>query len=249
MKPAFFQGFSLNRAIRRLPYVATRLFCLGVAKGLCRLRVKGREFIPLTGSAIVAANHVSYLDPFIVGVAIQRHVHFMAKEELFRFRPLGWLLRQYQAFPVDRRRSDRQAMNWAISLLQRGEIVVIFPEGTRGDGSRLGPAKPGIALIAARTGAPVIPAYHCGTEKALPRGARFFRPHQITVTFGAPFRFADVQVGQRQGQVVAFSHTIMERIAALRNRSKGGAGGSGDRAHVAGDAVPTETREIKGQTG
>ena len=176
MKPAFFKGFSLKRAIRRLPYAATRLFCLGVAKSLCRLRVEGREFIPLTGPAIIAANHVSFLDPFIIGVAIQRHVHFMAKEELFRFRPLGWLLRQYQAFPVYRRQSDRQAMNRAIFLLQRGEIVVIFPEGTRGDGSRLGPAKPGIALIAARTGAPVIPAYHCGTEKCSREGPGFSDP-------------------------------------------------------------------------
>lgn len=249
MKSSFFQGFSLKGAIGRLIYAASRLVCLGVAKSLWRLRVEGREFIPRTGPAIVAANHVSYLDPIIIGVAIRRPVRFMAKGELFRFRPLGWLLRQYQVFPVDRRRSDRQALNRAIFLLQQGEIVVIFPEGTRGDGSRLGPAKPGIALIAARTGAPVIPAFHCGTEKVLPRGAWFPRPHRITVTFGGPLRFADGQTGERQRQVVAFSQTIMERIAALRSRPEGSGGQSDDRAHVATDAMPAETRGIKGEKG
>ena len=126
---------------------------------------------------------------------------------------------------------------------------MIFPEGTRGDGSRLGPAKPGIGLIAARSGAPVIPALHSGTEKALPRGAWLPRPYRITVKFGAPLRFAEAQAGELHGQVVAFSQTIMERIAALKARSEGDGGLSGDRAHVTGDAMPTETRGIKGQRG
>ncbi len=249
MKSSFLQGFSLKKAITRLIYTTSRLFCLGIAKALFRLRVEGRDFVPRTGPAIVAANHVSFLDPILIGVALQRPAHFMAKEELFRFRPLGWLLRQHQAFPVSRRRHDRQAINQAISLLQQGEIVVIFPEGTRGDGSRLGPAKPGIALIAARGDAPVIPVFHRGGEKALPRGAWFPRPHRITVTFGAPLRFADGQASGRQGQVAAFSQMIMERIATLKARSEGGAGESGDRAHVAEEVMPTETRRTKGQTG
>lgn len=249
MKLAFFQGFSVKKLIQHLIYVTSRLLCLGVAKVVFRLRVEGEEFVPRTGPAIVAANHVSFADPIIIGVAVRRLVHFMAKEELFRFRPFGWLLRQYQAFPVNRRRIDLRAMKRAIFLLEQGEIVVIFPEGTRGDGSRLGSAKPGIGLIAARSGAPVIPALHSGTEKALPRGAWLPRPYRITVKFGAPLRFAEAQAGELQWQVVTFSQTIMERIAALKARSEGDVGVSGDRAHVTGDAMPTETRGIKGQRG
>ncbi len=248
MKSAFFQGFSLKKAIQRLTHGTSRLLCLGIAKAVFRLHVEGGEFIPRTGAALVAANHVSFLDPIIIGVAVPRRVHFMAKKELFRVRPFGWLLRQCQVFPVDRGRIDLRAMKQAILLLEQGEVVVIFPEGTRGDGIQLRPARPGIGLIAARTEAPVIPAFHRGTEKALPRGAWLPRPHRITVRFGEPLRFAEAQTGEWQAQVVAFSQTIMERIAALKVRSEGGAGLSSDRAHVTGDAMPTETRGIKGQT-
>jgi 1-acyl-sn-glycerol-3-phosphate acyltransferase len=249
MKFAFLQGFSLQKAIQHLVYRASRLFCLGIAKVVFRMRVEGREFVPQVGPAILAANHVSFIDPVIVGVAVSRLVHYMAKEELFRFRPFGWLLRQYQVFPVKRRRADLQAMKRAILLLEQGEMVVIFPEGTRGDGIHLRPAKPGIGLIAARTGAPVIPVLHRGTEKVLPRGARFPRPYRITVTFGPPLRFAEAQAGESEMEIVAFSQTIMERIAALNARSEGGAGVSGDRAHVTGDTMPTETRGAKEQSG
>ena len=249
MKSAFFQGFSLQKAIQHLIYAASRLLCLGIARVAFRLRVEGKEFIPRAGAAICAANHVSFLDPIIIGVAISRPVHFMAKEELFRFRPFGWLLRQYNTFPVNRRRLDLQAINRAIRLLEQGELVVMFPEGTRGDGVQLRPAKPGIGLIAARTGAPVVPTLHRGAEKVLPRGAWFLRPRRITVKFGAPLRFAETQASESQEQVVAFSQTIMERIAALNARPEGGAGVSGDRAHVTGEAMPTETQGVKGQRG
>ncbi len=248
MKSAFFQGFSLKKAIQRLTYGMSRLLCLGIAKAVFRLHVEGGEFIPRTGPALVAANHVSFLDPVVIGVAVPRQVHFMAKKELFRVRPFGWLLRQYQVFPVNRRGIDLQAIKQAILLLEQGEVVVIFPEGTRGDGIQLRPARPGIGLIAARTGAPVIPVLHRGTEKVLPRGAWLLRPHRVTVKFGEPLRFPEAQAGEWQGQVVAFSQTIMERIAALKVRSEGGDGLSSDRAPVTGDAMPTGTRGIKGQT-
>ncbi len=249
MNPSFFKGFSAEQAIQEAVYRISRLLCLGIAKLIFRLHVEGEEHVPPTGAAILAVNHVSFVDPVIVGVAIRRPVYFLAKEELFRFRVLGWLLRQYHAIPVKRRRTDLQAIKRAVSVLQQGEMVVIFPEGTRGDGSRLRPAKPGIGLIAARSGAPVIPVLHRGTEKALPRGAWFPRPHRITVQFGAPLRFTESPGREWHEEVAAFSQMIMERIAALNARSEGGVGLSSDRAHVAGDAMPTETREIKGQRG
>lgn len=247
IKSLFFQRFSPQRAIQRFIYSASRLLCLGIAKAVYRLHVEGEEHIPMTGSAMLAANHVSFIDPVIVGVAVRRPVHFMAKEELFRFRPFGWYLRMLQAFPVNRRRLDLQAMNRAISLLEQGQIVLIFPEGTRGNGIHFRPAKPGIGLLASRTLAPVIPVFHRGTEKVLPRGGWVPRPKRISVMFGAPLRFSGAQAGEFPEQVVAFSQTIMERIAALKARSEGGDGSAGDRAHVAGDTLPTETEESTGQ--
>ena len=249
MNSAFFQGFSIKRGIRGATYWASRWLCLGISKVVFGLRVEGREHIPRSGAAIIAANHVSFLDPVVVAIAAGRPIHFMAKEELFRFRPFGWLLQQYHVFPVSRRRADLHAMKRALSLLEQGEIIVIFPEGTRGDGSQLGAAKPGIGLIAARSGAPVIPAFHRGAEKALPRGARFPRPHRITVKFGAPFRFAEVQGGEGQGRIVAFSQTVMARIGALSARAEGGSETWGNRTHTGGETMPTKIKGFKEQGG
>ena len=222
MKSAFLLGFSVEKAMQVAIHRGSRLFCLVIAKVIFRLRVNGAEYVPRSGAAIVAANHTSFLDPIIVAVAIRRSVHFMAKEELFRFRPFGWLLRQYQVFPVSRRRTDLQAMKRAISLLQSGEVVVIFPEGTRGDGDQLRPARPGIGMIAARSKAPVIPMLHRGTEKILPKNAWFPKPHQVLVKFGEPVYFAEERPGEWQEQIVRFSQTIMDRIGALKAGSEGG---------------------------
>lgn len=213
---AFFRGFSLKKAIARSVSITGRFLCLGIAKVTFRLHIEGEEFIPRTGPTILAANHVSFIDPIIIMVSVRRPVRFMAKKELFRFPLFGWLLRQFGTFPINRNRTNLQAFKQATSLLEAGEVVAMFPEGTRGDGVELRPAKPGIGLIAARTGAPVVPVLHRGTEKVLPKGAWFPRPHRIVIKFGAPLRFAEGQIGKRQDQAELFSQTIMEKIAALK---------------------------------
>lgn len=248
MRDAVPRGFSLKQAIAHSTFTVSRLVCLGIAKLAFRLHVEGEENIPHTGPAIVAANHVSYIDPIIIGIAIRRPVRFMAKKELFRFSLFGWLLRQLGAFPVNRHRINMQAFKRAIALLEAGELVAIFPEGTRGDGVELRPGKPGIGLIATRTGVPVIPAFHRGTEKVLPRGAWFPRSHRITVTFGAPCRFPEEQVGTGQDQAVLFSRTIMENIAALKTWSESGSRSGDVRTYASGDAMPTKKREVDGRT-
>lgn len=243
-----FRGLSPKRAIIRCIVIISRLLCLGIAKVVFRLHVDGEKFVPREGPAILAANHVSYIDPIIIGIAVRRPIHFMAKKELFRSRLVGWLLRQFGAFPINRHRINLQAFKRAASLLNAGEIVAIFPEGTRGDGVQLRPAKPGIGLIAARTGAPVIPVLHRGTEKVLPRGAWLPRPHRITVKFGAPFRFPEEQAGEGQGQVVMFSQTIMEKIAALKSWPQGGSRSGDVRTCASGDVVPIKKREVDERT-
>jgi 1-acyl-sn-glycerol-3-phosphate acyltransferase len=249
MSNAFLQGLALKKAITHALFAISRLLCLAIAKLAFRLHVEGQEFIPRTGPAILAANHVSYIDPIIIGIAIRRPVRFMAKKELFRVPVLGWLLRRFGTFPINRHRTDLQAFKRATSLLEAGEIIAIFPEGTRGDGVDLRPAKPGIGLIAARTGAPVIPTCHRGTEKVFPRGAWFPRPYRITVKFGAPCRFPEEQAEKGQGQVVTFSQTIMGKIAALKIRSESGSRSGGDnRTYVTGDAMLMKKRELNERT-
>ena len=216
MRFAFFRGLPRAKVIAGAVSLTGRFLCLGIAKVAFRLHIEGEEFIPRTGPTILAANHVSFIDPLVIMVSVRRPVRFMAKKELFRFPLFGWLLRRFGTFPINRNRINLQAFKQAASLLEAGEVIAMFPEGTRGDGIELQPGKSGIGLIAARTGAPVIPVLHQGTEKVLPRGAWFPRPHRIVIKFGAPLRFGEGQIGKRQDQAELFSQTIMEKIAALK---------------------------------
>jgi 1-acyl-sn-glycerol-3-phosphate acyltransferase len=151
-----------------------------------RWRVVGRENIPATGPLIVVANHLSNADPPLVAVCIRRPLMFMAKKELFHMPVIGYLMRTFGAFPVDREKLDRQALRRADELLAAGVAIAMFPEGKRSRSQKLEEAFPGSALIAAHAGAPLLPVGITGTEKI---GDRLFllRHPRITVRIGRPF--------------------------------------------------------------
>lgn len=176
------------------------------------LTARGLEHIPAKGPVILAPNHVSFIDPLVVGICLDREVHFLAKEELFRNRGLAWLMRRLNAFPVRRERMEPSSLKRALRLLREGRVLLIFPEGTRGDGQSLGAAKPGLAAIAARSGARVIPVYHQGTERAFPRGTWRILPGRVRVTYGLPLR-----VPAPGADLEGFTRELMDRIAALRD--------------------------------
>ncbi|ACX52265.1 1-acyl-sn-glycerol-3-phosphate acyltransferase [Ammonifex degensii KC4] len=127
-------------------------------------RVEGLEHFPREGPVIVAANHQSYLDPVALGCALPRRVYYMAKEELFHIPVLRTLIRWLGAFPVKREEMDRRALRTALNLLARGQVVGIFPEGTRSREGKLLPLQPGAALLALKSGAPVVPVALTGTR-------------------------------------------------------------------------------------
>lgn len=195
--------------------------CRWIARAFFALEIEGAEHVPEIGPAILAPNHVSSVDPVLVGIAVKRPVHFMAKKEIFRNRAVAWFLRSLHAFPITRGRVDPSSVKHTLSLLAVGNVVLMFPEGTRGDGQSLGPAKSGIAVVAARSGAPVVPVFHWGTQHVLPRGARWIRRVPLRVRFGPPIRSGAGGAGGTGERVdreaaEAFGRQLMKAIAALR---------------------------------
>jgi len=150
-------------------------------------RTEGAEKVPEKGPVILAANHLSILDPIAIGAGIKRPVSFLARADVFRLPVLSWLLPWLYAIPVERGIGDLSAIKGAIRALERGMAFGIFPEGTRSRSGRLQPFKTGVAAIAFRTGSPVVPVAVVGSEKAWPVGRKLFRLRQpIRVVYGDP---------------------------------------------------------------
>jgi 1-acyl-sn-glycerol-3-phosphate acyltransferase len=151
----------------------------------------GRERIPRSGAAIIASNHRSFLDPFVIGTMSVRPIYYVAKSELFRNPVLAWFLSALGAFPVERGAGDRDAIRTAHELLARGELVLIFPEGTRTRPGPLGHPRRGVGRLALESGAPVIPLAIHGTDDV--RRGVLLRPRKIRVIAGDPLRFVGDQ--------------------------------------------------------
>lgn len=177
-----------------------------------RTRFFGAENVPTAGGAVLAGNHVSHLDPTLLWCGAPRHVHFMAKEELYSG-IVGWVLRRVWTFPVSRGQADRTAIQTATAFLEAGDLVGIFPEGTRQTGAELGEAHGGAAFIAMRAGVPVVPVGFVGTDAILPKGAKRPRAGRVTIKYGAPVLPEAFQQGSRKERVDAMTAEIMRRIA------------------------------------
>jgi glycerol-3-phosphate dehydrogenase (NAD(P)+) len=152
-----------------------------------RLTRIGGEHVPASGPAIVASNHRSFLDPFVIATAARRPMYYVAKKELFQRRWQAWILNSLGAFPVDRGAGDSNAMTTAREILERGDIVLIFPEGTRVRPGPLGAPRRGVGRLALQTGAPVIPVAVIGTEAI--RNRWRVRPHRVTIRYGRALTF------------------------------------------------------------
>lgn len=190
------------------------------------LKVVGRENIPDEGGALIASNHLSYLDPPILGAASKRELFYMARDTLFRPKPVGDFLRYMNAFPVRRDKPDRRALKTAIELLESGKLVLVFPEGTRSYDGTLGKPHLGVGFIVYHSTVPVIPACISGTEKALPRGGVLIKRAQISVHFGQPMDMRELRSMPRPREVYPkIGEKIMSEIAKLQVRYRKGAGG------------------------
>jgi 1-acyl-sn-glycerol-3-phosphate acyltransferase len=182
---------------------------------LFRLRAIGREYIP-EGGVLIAANHASFLDIPLLGCSLPRRASFLGRQDLFAVPGFHWMFRKLGWIPIRLSRLDREGFGKATGLIKSGNIVVIYPEGTRTADGNLQPGKPGVGVIVEATGCPVVPVYLDGTYKALPTGAAWIRPHPVRVIFGKPIDFsADAQRYQGKDFYQHVSRTVMEKIAEL----------------------------------
>ena len=168
----------------------------------------GREHFPKAGGFILASNHVSFVDPVVLGAVCPQKLHFLARHSLFKKPFFGWFLLQVGAFPVKRDSGDVGALKEAIRRIRAGGVLALFPEGTRTSGAVLS-LKAGVAFLAEKAGVPVVPAYIKGSDRVLPKGARCIRLHKVQVRIGRPLHIKKGMPYQE------FTHHVLESIKAL----------------------------------
>jgi 1-acyl-sn-glycerol-3-phosphate acyltransferase len=195
-------------------YYIARGLLIGLFKLLTRWQVKGKENVPEEGPVLVVANHLNLADPPLLGVSLKRRVIFMAKEELFRSPISAYFLGGFGSFPVHRGKLDRQALRSSQQVLADGQVLVMFPEAARSRSARLKKALPGSALIACRSGVPILPVGIIGTEQLRMLGCLFRRP-RVTINIGQPFSLPPVEGKLTREKLVEYTDIIMRHIAEL----------------------------------
>lgn len=198
----YFLGYSLSKAI---------------AKTFFSYRVIGAENMIEEGPCIIAANHCSFFDPPLVGVAGKRAIHYLARKSLLDWPVLGPIFPELNVIPVDQKNADRSALMGAIRVVKNGGAVLIFPEGTRSPDGKLQTAQPGIGMIVRKTGAPVVPVRVSGSYEIYNRSMFWPKSGRVSVVIGPPLHF-DAKIAPNIDPRDAYqrdSEEVLRAIAAL----------------------------------
>ena len=195
-------------------YYAGRLLTRMLLLLLTDWQVGGKENVPSQGPVLVVANHLNLADPPLLGVSLNRKALFMAKEELFRSRLSSYFMHGFGAFPVYRGRLDRKALRQTHQILAQGLALIMFPEGMRSRSAQLRPAFSGSALIALRSGVPILPVGITGTEKIKGVAWVLHRP-RIAINIGRPFRLPPPSSKLTKVELAEITNCIMAKIAEL----------------------------------
>ena len=181
-----------------------------LAYSTMRVEVRGLENVPRSGTLIVTANHIGWVDPPLLRWIIGRRIRYMTKIELFTWTISGLAVRLFNAFPVRRDGRDRVALRYALRLLERGEVLGMFPEGTRSKDLRLAKGLPGVAMVGLRSGAPILPVGIVGTDRMLKWPDLILRNQRVIFNIGEPFTLS-----RGDGSYEEAMRLVMLRVADL----------------------------------
>ena len=188
-----------------------------LSRGFFGLEAHGLEHVRFAGPALLASNHVSYLDPPFIGASLEEDIIFFARKSLFRFKFSNWLLTRWQSIPVDRDRPDPGSLKTVFRRLKEGKKVLIFPEGTRSPDGSLQPGEPGVGMLIAKAQVPVVPVRIFGAFEALSRDHKLPRPATIRIVYGEPW-LCDLSSFKTDGKAAyqEIANEVMRRIGELK---------------------------------
>jgi len=190
-----------------------------------RVRVHGLENFPEPGGTLICSNHQSFLDPVVLGVTCPRPLNYLARETLFKIGPVGLFLSLNDAIPIDRDSIGLAGIKESLKRLKRGEMLVMFPEGTRSSDGELLPFMPGFDLLARRTKSVLLPIALDGCYQAFPRNAKLPRLGEIRVVIGKPIEFDEYKDWSPEETKTILENRIAECLAEARSRIAGNRSG------------------------
>jgi len=197
-------------------YFVVRAAVAGFTRAFTRMSIEGRHHIPATGPFVLAPVHRSNMDTPIVSCLTRRRMRFMGKDSLWKGGPVSWVLSSLGGFPVARGTADREALRRCVSVLASGEPLVLFPEGERKSGPVVQPLFNGATYVALKAGVPIVPVGIGGSERVMPRGAKFIYPHKVHMIVGAPITAPTNRSGRVPREAVTMAtaelHSTLQRL-------------------------------------
>lgn len=203
---------------KRMGYAVLQVLAQGLGILLFSIRFLGREHIPIEGGVLVCSNHQSFFDPMLVGMGFRRRLNYLARKTLFRFFAFRWLIEFLDAIPIDREGGGLGGLKETLKRLKRGELVLIFPEGTRTRDGEVAALKPGFVALARRSKTPLLPVAVDGAYEAWPRDAKFPRRSRVGVSIGPPLMpeyvrtLTDEQLVAELERRIRHCHSVARRM-------------------------------------
>ncbi len=215
---------SVSRLVGRVLYWFVRNATSILSRLYFRASYQGLDNVPATGAFVLAPVHRSNLDFALMSVVTKRRMRYMGKESLWKYPRFGRVIAAMGAYPVSRGTADRQALNRTIEVLGEGDGLVLFPEGTRRSGPVVEELFEGAAFVASRAGVPIVPVGIGGTERSMPKGARFPRPVKVRVIVGPPIHPPPLPEGRRhppRRSVHELTHALQRELQRLLDQAEG----------------------------